>query len=274
MQYRLIQIVLLVIVFSGQAFGAQNCEITSSLESINAALREDSLRWHAASAKGPLAECCFDDIKMVQWGINSEAAMDDMYALNAKGKYAYAYNKASGHAYDLSIGMGYHFYRCDCCLKVTPCIGFSIERQWFKKNCCFEDVNISYRTHWYSPWIGLSGEYLLSDFWKVYGSASYHYCHLRAQGQARFDNAEENFKHRGWGNGFDFTCCLQYILSDEWCFNLCTDFEMRNVKSGKQQSVQRQVIANQEDGEWIEKNHLQHVEWRSFRFEFAIGYRF
>lgn len=118
--------------------GHSMMEVTASKEGTSVKLREDSLRWKIKGSKNNpsvINGYCFDNFKMVEWEIHSQVSLCDCYALKANFDYAYAYNKSTGNALDFSIAAGYHFYDCSCCLKITPYVGFDINRQWFK-NCC------------------------------------------------------------------------------------------------------------------------------------------
>lgn len=333
MIWRLVQSMffLLAGVMANQVYGL---ELTGSLEGISIAQREDSLRWKIKEKEDSPAvihEFCFEDVKMVQWGVKSQVTMDHCYSLKCIADYANAYNKARDSAYDISLGVGYHFYTCDCTLRITPYAGFEINRQRFK-SCLeqysairadlpdplpepnyFANLHTRYRAHWYAPWIGVDLDYMFSCDWKAYGSFAYYFTRIRGKGHTSFGSlaadgfaARDVFSQHGYGHGIGLGLGLQYNLAENWVLDVSGWFEDRKVYSGKQHgkhwfeteaeagpddiaqvAEQGHAIAKsvsdisgsseadeEDDGSTPIRNHLKHVEWRSFRVEVALCFQF
>lgn len=290
---------------------AHAMDLTESQEGVTLSLREDSLKWKIKNNKDhPLVnnEFCFDNVKLVQWGIKSQVTIDHCFLLKALGDYALSYNKPQDSAYDLFVGGGYELYNCDCDLKVTPIIGFVINQQRFK-NCkagysavryipetfsephYFADLKTRYRSYWYGPSLGLDINYMLGCGWKAYGSIACQYAFLRSKGHASVGDltydgyhSRDSIHQHGQGYGLEIGMGMQYQLTENWLIDFSGVFEKRKALWGRQhvrhdfdtgsvvsQESHSSSSSNEDDIESLH-DHLKNVEWRSFRVELALSY--
>jgi len=294
-----VKLFTLCVCLSFASLSAFHIEYQSSCEGLGVALREDSVQWKAKPRHSDLSGVrnqCFNNIRMVEWDLFSEVTLCGNYALKASADYAVAYNKTHNHAYDVSVAGGRHFYSCDYTFRYTPYFGISVERQHFRNchTCCDSNADLRslYRSHWFSPWLGLDADVQLCDQWKARAGVAYHVGWLRANGHARFgtlsvdDFAQwESIHQRGNMYGFDVEAALQYAICCDWLLDLSACFKTRKLFHGHQHSrfedagtfscgdsSSSSSSSSSDDNKTHSK--LKNVEWHSFKVALSLAYSF
>jgi lipopolysaccharide assembly outer membrane protein LptD (OstA) len=278
--------------------------ITESVIKSYVGFREDSLKWKIEGRRNwpvILEEVCFEDIKMIEKGLSSEVSFSN-WTLEADSNVSFAYNKPHDWAWDLSIGAGYHFDLCNNSIRITPLVGYAIDRQRFhtcnenflSDNCSTRDfitlakLTSFYRAHWNSPWIGVNFHYAINECWKTYSDFAYHFVRLRGKGHTSFGDRNLNgfqerdrFRHRQHGWGFTWDVGLQYAIDCNWLLDTNAQFEYRKTHHGHQKGS-HDVIgckgsssgSSSSGSDDNVKHRLKHVEWRSLRFNIGLAYLF
>lgn len=298
---------LLLVATSAHAWDCHEClGITEANIESYIGFREDSLKWKVKTHRSnPLVvtEFCFDDVKMIEKGVKSQVTFHENFAVMADGNFSMAYNKAHDWAFDLAVAVGYHFNLCNCTIRLTPFVGYEIDRQ--RLHSCDEDfvtdiknkrqyqflisqLTAYYRAHWNSPFIGFDVHYAINECWKLYSDFAYHFVSLRGKGHTTLGSFQKNsfesrdhFNQRSHGWGFTWDTGIQYALDCNWLLDLGTQFEYRKAHHGHQHAhhtfkekfkVDGHVLKS--DSSTESKNRIKHVQWRSLRIELGLTYRF
>jgi hypothetical protein len=208
---------------------------------------------------------------MIEWGLKSHVTVCNDYALKANIDYAMSYNKARGHAYDVFVGAGYHFWPCNCQWRVTPFAAFSIEHQRFES--CYSSCKLC--THWYGPQVGCDFNYQINCACAAYGSIAYQFTWLKGRLHAKcghdLHDWRDSFRQHGYGYGVDICLGLKYALCNNWLLDIGASFKLRKLTHGHQCGHQGFSWEDEPAQSW---HHLKHVEWRSAKISAALVYNF
>ncbi len=288
--------------------------ITESFFESYIGFREDSLKWKVKGKRNnPLIiqELCFNDVKMIEKGLRASVTFCDAWVIKADGNFSFAYNKAHDWAFDLTVGAGYRFDFCDNSIRITPLVGYEINRQHFHScsenflsdKCCganpvtLANLDSFYRAHWNSPFIGVDVHYAINECWKVYSDLAYQFVNLRGKGHTDFGDrningfeAHDRFhqrSHNGWG--FTWDTGIKYALGCNWLLDIGAQYEFRKSHHGHQHGSHsfkgcRTTCSKNCKGNGRtnngsssgdqDKHHVKRVEWRSVRILAGLTYRF
>lgn len=295
---------MLLLAAQAHAWDCHEYGITAAYIDSYLGFREDGFKWKVKGKRNHalvLTEFCFDDVKMIEKGLSSSVTFCDKFALYADGDFSVAYNRGHDWAFDLAVAAGYHLDLCSCSIRLTPFVGYEINRQRF--HSCDEDfltdgatrhrfavaqLSSFYRAHWNSPFIGFDIHYAINECWKLYSDFAYHFVTLRGRGHSTLGNflqngfeSQDRFHQRAHGWGITWESGLKYAIDCNWLLNLAAHFEYRKAHHGhlhnrhcfnaRFPNRSRGLKTNFSD----EVSHRsKHVEWRSLRIEVGATYRF
>jgi hypothetical protein len=297
---------LMLIATQAHAWDCHEYGITAANITSYIGFREDGLKWKVEGKRHRpivVTEFCFDDVKMIEKGLSSTVIFCDKFALYADGDFSVAYNKGHDWAFDLDVAAGYQFDLCSCSIRLTPYVGYEINRERF--HSCDEDfltdietcnahlfavsqLSSFYRAHWNSPFIGVDIFYAINECWKLYSDFAYHFVTLRGKGHSTLGNFQTNgfeskdrFHQRAHGWGITWETGLKYAIDCNWLLNLAAHFEYRKAHHGHLHNhhtfkeripVRGRVLRSNLSNEG--SLHSKHVEWRSLRIQVGVSYRF
>lgn len=290
---------------------------------VEADYRHDQLNWEfKAPSPDPLIESNihFRDIHIFQIGVAARTVMDCNVMLRAEASYGWVLdgdvsetlrvfgtevdeietcteakscNILDGrYVADLSIGIGYPFYFCDCTVSFTPVIGYAYSSQYYAEDrnnelefdpldpgaTIVEDEDVSLRnkyvSRWYGPFIGIDLGYSPDACLSLYAEFEYHFAHWKGKRDSDvnfelFDCFDRASHH---AHGAVVAVGLNYMFCDCWFIGLNAEYQ--DWSAHKSVALGNEMI---EEGFMADdpENHGLHfrtnVDWRSIAFGFNVG---
>jgi len=197
--------------------------------------------------------------------------------------------------FDFDVAIGYPFYMCNCCVTLSPVIGYAFNEQnvqvegnsglgfelvsaippapdfivpEFSDRCC----NETFISRWYGPFVGVDFNWVCCDNWDIYAQVEYHWAHFKGKRHARtgidfFDNSFRSNNADGWkakiGANYDFCNCWTFG------FNLSfIDLKASRHHHFDDASDLSEVLSSSDD------HYSTHNKWRSYAFNLTLGRSF
>lgn len=187
-----------------------------------------------------------------------------------------------GHVYDVSLGIGYQFRMCDDTIALTPVVGYSWEGQHLKLEdgeqsfpsfASIGDLNSSYKTRWYGPWLGLDFDYRLCYDWTLFATYEYHWATYRARGDWNLrEDIIGDFHHRSsraYGNLVSIG--VEWEFCECWVASLTGQWQWWRAKHGRDSVKVLHESEGDVDFNCYVSSPLNQVTWQSASVTFDIG---
>lgn len=276
---------LLAAIFASSAISINAMEPTSYLE-FDAAYRHDSASWKfIIPSPDPLLEnrLHFKDINIFQIGLQGKTEFDcnccNLF-VRAEADYGWILDGDVEESFvvfgaentppsptdqrlevqdildgkyvaDLSIGIGFPCYFCDCSFSLAPVIGYSYHTQHYKvdihdrtffqttsagtfitqeEDCCTN----TFVNSWYGPFFGIDISYTPGDCLSLYGQFEYHLNHFTGKRSSNInvDPIDDYHNSTKKAHGAIVRLGLNYMFCDCWYAGLnATYMDFRSHKS-------------------------------------------
>ena len=220
--------------------------------------------------------------------INSGKVRDSDYSAdNRNDEWSRSISAADkGYVFDLSGAVG-PIYSFDtfATFSITPLLGYGFNLQ----NLAMTDgvqtiatagitpdigpfdgnLNNSYVTYWYGPWIGLNVEGKISKKIKLATGVEYHWVEYFAQADWNLRNDFDHpvsFEHETTGDGVVCKLDVQYEIDKKWSLQVGGNWQHWGTVAGS-------VRTFMADGS-VNKTRLNEVNWNSYALTVGFKYSF
>jgi hypothetical protein len=270
--------------------------------------RQDELIWNKAGLNGVpniLSELTWDNLEIATLNIGSTLYFDnnwlanidfvygrifdgdnqdsDYFGNNRTLEFSRSNNGADeGDVFDISAHIGYRWkWASQQSLygEVRPLLGLSYHSQNLKAVDgyqtipafgAFDDLDSSYDSTWFGPWLGLESLFFVSDklSFRIGAEAHYAYYDASANWNLRTDFSHpESFTHEAEGYGLIARFDANYHIDSQLSLNFSLNHQ--NWKADRN-GVDQIFFA---DGSTV-KLKFNEVEWDSFAMNVGLNYQF
>lgn len=233
--------------------------------------REDKLKWSIAGFDdfpNILSEVQWKKLQMVE--VNGYASYTSCrnYVVMVKGDYGYICsgsntdadyagddrtglwslshsNAGRGYVYDLSSAVGYRVTSTCGRFIGVPLIGYSFHSQHLRQfdgvqefwygdilEAEIEDLNSSYNTRWFGPWIGLEFAARVESCAFIYGGFEWHLASYRGTGNWNLRDDIGPFNDKAHGTGYVITLGGNWEIWTRWSLGLEGNFRYFRSRQG------------------------------------------
>lgn len=238
---------------------------------IGVGYREDDVRWNIAGfndTPNVLSELKWKKLQMVE--VTGEASYVSCrnYAVKVKADYGYicsgvntdadyagndrtdrfslsVNNAGKGYVYDLSGGVGYKVTSTCGRFIALPMIGYSFSSQHLHQfdglqvssfgyivDVPIEELNSSYTTRWYGPWVGIDFAARVESCAYVFGGFEWHLASYRGSGHWNLRPDIGPFHDHAHGTGYIITLGGNWEVWSHWSIGVVSHFRYFRTNHG------------------------------------------
>lgn len=271
--------------------------------------RQDNFMWSIAGPnKVPnvLSKLEWKKLRIAQFGGTASYVSCRNYAIRIDASYGQIYNgrnkdtdylsngkkdifslsksnAGKGHVYDLSGAVGYRVTSTCSRFIGTALVGYAHYGQYLHIydgkqiidifNECpgpIPNLNSTYTTRWFGPWIGIDFMAKVERCTYLFGSIQGHLLEYRGRGRWNLREDIGPFFHKAYGYGYLATLGTSWEIWDNWAIGVVGSYRNFKTHSGHDRTKINDPIC----GPTHIRLRFNHAKWRSFSISGVIVWRF